>query len=85
MVQTYITNPMVIQAVQWCGENEDEIKEFIGSEFIEFTNSEFVFNGYSGTITLPMGSWLLLNPAGFIVVPDEVFRVGFTAVDKILK
>lgn len=32
MIKTYVKRPVEIQAVQWTGENEDEIKEFVGEK-----------------------------------------------------
>lgn len=86
MIRKYITNPMIIQAVQWDGENEKEIREFIGPALVEFTGSAFIIRDHNGDIiTIPMGAWMCLNPAGFLMVSDEVFRAGFTDIANIIE
>lgn len=34
MIKTYVKRPVEIQAVQWTGENRDEIKEFAGEKIM---------------------------------------------------
>lgn len=86
MIKKYITNPIIIQAVQWNGENENEIREFIGPALVEFTGSAFIIRDYNGDIiTIPMGAWICLNFTGFLMVSDEVFRVGFTDIANIIE
>ena len=41
----YKTNPCTIEAIQWKGDNEKEVEEFIGAKNVKFTYK--VLDGYS--------------------------------------
>lgn len=32
MVKTFVKKPVQVQTVQWTGDNDEEIKEFVGKE-----------------------------------------------------
>lgn len=75
MIQTFITKPTVRQAVQWTGENFDEIETFTGGLFEADDTEAFVFDQLHTTwVRVYLGQWVVKGSKGeFWPVDREVF------------
>ena len=72
----YIKKPIPIDALQWTGENFDEIHEFVTNKPIVITgNNELIISTLEGDMRAPEGSWIIRGPLGeYYPCRREVFE-----------
>lgn len=70
MVQKFRKKPQIIEAVQWTGDNFEQIKEFVGDKVSYFTwtrEREFYINEEVLSVKLPNGDFVHVNMNNWIV------------------
>ena len=68
--------PVVIEAVQWTGENIDELRAFTGVSFsISFENGRIPIQTLEGEITADVGDWIIKGVKGeFYPCKPDIFE-----------
>lgn len=73
MIKNYRKKPVVIQAVQFTGENYEEIEAWCGGNVFHVGN-EILIVTLEGTMTAPPGWWIIRGVVGeFYPCDPEVF------------
>ena len=81
MVQKFKKKPLIIEAVQWTGQNVDEITGFIGYEKFQFEGDDIVIQTYEGLIIAGIGDWIIKGIAGeFYPCKPDIFEKTYEAV-----
>lgn len=87
-VQEYRKRPIVVEAIQWTGDNEAEIQAWAGADTFHALDPEDRVNSDDPECTAALrvaangntelglltGEWVLRDEAGFYPVKDEIFR-----------
>ena len=67
----YRKKPVVIEAIQWRGPNHEEVKAFLGDDYVALTSerhpggkSKIVVRTLEGTIRADIGDWIIRGVAG---------------------
>lgn len=79
----YRKKPIVIDAVQWTGTNQDEVIEFLGSHLGSVVpNGEIVVQSMEGNVRGPVGMWVMRGVQGehYLCAPD-IFAATYDVVD----
>ena len=74
----YKSKPVVIEAIQWNGDNLQEVMEFIGSEFkydkdINYFTSKFNYCSASGLQLYALGGLMSVSINDYIGVKGEFY------------
>lgn len=89
MIRKYVKKPIPIEACQWNGNNEEELKQFVGSDIYFDTNDrvkmEGVKNVYVSTLEGSMrghiGDYIVRGPySEFYPVKREIFEKTYEEV-----
>lgn len=82
MKAKYQRKPDEVDAVRWTGENEDEIKDFIGDHRQVFTGHDRILIPHTGGIaSAVVGEWIVKHPnGGLTVLSDPTFSAMWLAV-----
>jgi len=85
MVQKFRKKPVIIEAVQWAGNNFEEIKEFVGDKvsYLSFVESGKSFIRFEKILTLKLdngdfteiylGNWIVKESDGSFAVYSDGF------------
>lgn len=78
----YIKKPIPIEAIQWTGNNFDEIHDFVTNKPIFITGSnEIIISTLEGDMRAPEGSWIIRGPMGeYYPCRREVFEETYEPV-----
>jgi len=79
----YRKKPVVIEAVQWTGENADVVAEFFGQEDT-FGLNDGIWNimTLEGTMAASPGDWIIKGVAGeFYPCKPDIFEQTYESVD----
>lgn len=79
----------VIEAIQFTGENYEELKEFIGDSFQVISSDlrePFILmrNTYGGAVHASKGDYVMKNPEGdgFLVGRDDIFKQRYVEIKE---
>lgn len=77
MIKTYIKKPLAIQAVQWTGDNTDEIIEFGGIQMSDSCKSYWVIHTLEGHMEISIGDYVIRGTSGeyYPCKPDIFERI----------
>lgn len=76
----YRKKPVIIEAIQWNGNNFEEIMEFIDSDFVHF-NSELIINTLEGNMTASKGDYIIKGIKGeFYPCKPDIFEQTYEEV-----
>lgn len=79
MIARYRKKPVEIEAVQWTGENWQEIKDFAGSD-VSFDGRLYVFT-LEGTLKVDIGDYIIKGVKGeFYPCKPDVFERTYEPV-----
>ena len=71
--------PVVIEAVQWTGENPEEISRFCG-EFVSWDEGEPQFATLEGDLYAATGDWIIKGVKGeFYPCKPDIFEKSYEA------
>lgn len=72
--------PLVVDAIQWNGNNKKEMQEFCDYE-MEFDGNICIVYFYDGKAVLEPGDWLVCNDGDWYRVRDSLFRKIFKKLE----
>ena len=79
MIARYRKKPVEVEAVQWTGENWQEIKDFAGSD-VSFDGRLYVFT-LEGTLKVDIGDYIIKGVKGeFYPCKPDVFEKTYEPV-----
>lgn len=77
-VNTYTSRPVSITAIQWTGENLDDVKAWVGDDKLDHWVSGAALTLWveANTTWLPLeaGEWIIKDELGFYPCKDSVFQ-----------
>lgn len=81
MMAKYRKKPVVIEAVQWTGENVEEIEAFIGGGF-SMTSSGLFIVTLEGEMFASLDDWIIRGVKGeFYPCKPDIFEATYEPVD----
>jgi len=82
-VAKFRKKPVVIEAVQWRGNNLDELREFVPKEFRHNkVNEPLGIITLEGPLTISEGDWIIKGIKGeFYPCKPDIFAATYEAVD----
>ena len=80
MIKKYIKNPIPIDALQWNGDNKDEILNFIG-ESAEIRGGSLYIKTLEGNMFAPIGRYIIKGVNGeFYPCREDIFEKTYEEV-----
>jgi hypothetical protein len=83
-VKSYRKKPVVIEAIQWTGDNLDEIWDWTTAEFVygptEVNPLRLYVAANDAWLDLEVGEWIIKDSAGFYPCKADIFAVTYEAV-----
>ena len=78
----YIKKPIPIEAIQWDGNNREEILDFMSNNCPIFSyNDEIIINTLEGKMKAPIGSYIIKGVDGeFYPCRKEIFESSYSRV-----
>jgi len=77
----YCKRPVVIEAMQWTGDNRQEILDFIGVEGGFWHDGIMVIYTLEGTLNASYGDWIIKGVKGeFYPFKPDIFDATYEAV-----
>lgn len=64
MIKTYVKKPIVVKAVQWTGDNLNEIQNFCHNNRYSIINDKFTIYSLKGDMVVSTGDWIIKGVAG---------------------
>lgn len=75
----YVKKPVVIEAVQWTGENTQELSEFMG--VTSFCDGKVQISTLEGVLTASKGDWIIKGVRGeFYPCKPDIFQATYSQV-----
>ena len=80
----YIKKPIPVEAVQWTGENFNEIHNFITTSPVVITMlNELIISTLEGEMKAPVGSWIIRGPKGeFYPCRQDIFEETYEQISE---
>jgi len=79
----YRKKPVVIEAVQWNGENHDEIADFMGEFRIPVFSRCFEIQTLEGSMTAIPGDWIIKGIRGeFYPCKPDIFAATYEPAER---
>ena len=80
----YVKKPIPVEAIQWTGDNFDEIHNFIIDEPIVITTfNEIIISTLEGEMKAPIGSWIIRGPKGeYYPCRRDIFEETYERIDE---
>lgn len=80
----YIKKPIPVEAIQWTGDNFNDIHDFIiGQPIVITTFNELVISTLEGEMKAPIGSWIIRGPLGeYYPCRKDVFEKTYDPIEK---
>lgn len=80
MIKKYIKNPIPIDALQWDGDNEKEVLDFVG-ESAEIRGGSLYIKTLEGDMLAPIGSYIIKGINGeFYPCREDIFKKTYEEV-----
>lgn len=79
----YRKKPIIIDAIQWTGDNDDELAEFMGSkvDYLFTSGKKLLVPTLEGDLTATVGDFIIKGVAGeFCPCKPEIFKEIYEAV-----
>lgn len=85
MIKTFVKKPVEIQAVQWTGDNYDEIENFVGRNgldlFWKFEKPGLIIYTLEGDHYASVGDWIIRGVRGeFYPCKPDIFKQTYEEV-----
>lgn len=79
----YRKKPVVIEAIQWTGENLKEILEFANSSYLDKDNYTLKIDTLEGTMTADRGDYIIKGVNGeFYPCKEDIFNKTYEIVKE---
>lgn len=80
MIKKYIKNPIPVEAIQWDGNNEEEILAFIGKT-AQLRGGSLYIKTLEGDMLAPIGSYIIKGVNGeFYPCREDIFQKTYEEV-----
>jgi hypothetical protein len=80
MTKKYVKKPIPVEAIQWDGNNEDEVVNFIG-EPAEIRGGSLYIKTLEGDMLAPIGSYIIKGVNGeFYPCREDIFKKTYEEV-----
>jgi len=81
----YRKRPLIVEAIQWTGDNTPEVSAFLGDRLMGYSNSHdylvFRTHPFKASYRVNPGDWVVKDIDGeFVAVRPEVFEVAYEKV-----
>lgn len=85
MIKTFVKKPVKVQAIQWTGDNCDEIDQFIGSgpfdDSHHFIRGQLIVHTLEGDHQALVGDWIIRGVKGeFYPCKPDIFEQTYEEV-----
>lgn len=81
-VKKYIKKPVTIEAIQYTGDNADDIKKFITNHCILLNNGKIIIDTLEGNIYASIGDYIIKGIAGeFYPCKPDIFNKTYDLID----
>lgn len=81
MIKKYIKNPIPIEAIQWDGNNVEEVVNFIGKDSAEVRGGSLYINTLEGDMLATIGSYIIKGVNGeFYPCREDIFKKTYEEV-----
>lgn len=81
MIMKYIKKPIPIEAIQWTGDNIDEIRDFISTEEYNIRGGSLYIKTLEGDMFAPIGSYIIKGVNGeFYPCREGIFEKTYEEV-----
>jgi hypothetical protein len=76
--------PVEIEAVQWTGKNADEIRRFMDTDYLHFSDYERIeIDTLEGRIYAAVGDWVILGVKGELYpCKPDIFEMTYDKVEE---
>lgn len=80
----YVKKPIPVEAIQWTGDNFDEVREFMSdSHVIITTYNELIIPTLEGDMKAPKESWIIRGTKGeYYPCRGDVFKETYEPVEE---
>ncbi len=84
MIKKYRKKPVVIEAVQWTGENSTEVRDFMGLISLSITVFDtFKIHTLEGEMNAEKGDWIIKGVKGeFYPCKPDIFELTYGEVNQ---
>jgi len=83
--KTYQSRPVRIEAMQWTGDNFDELFGWIGYEIVRKPDGLRLFVAANDRwLPLTVGEWVAKDRHGFYPIKDDVFTEKYEQVETVI-
>ena len=85
MIKTFVKNPLKVQAVQWTGNNYEEIADFVGHINFpySFDNDSVIIETLEGNHYAREGDWIIRGINGeFYPCKPDIFEKTYVEVKQ---
>ena len=79
----FVKKPVIIDAVQWTGDNVEEIRKFFGTPQIWFADppEKLIIHTLEGDMTASAGDWIIRGVSGeYYPCKPDIFAATYDAV-----
>lgn len=83
MIKTFVKKPVQVQAIQWTGDNYEEIIDFVGSASFpySFDDGEIIIETLEGAVAARRGDWIIRGVNGeFYPCKPDIFEKTYEEV-----
>lgn len=81
MIKQYRKKPIIIEAIQWTGDNTDEVKNFIGTNFRYVTINSMIIKTLEGEIEASKDDYIIKGVHGeFYPCKPDIFMITYDEV-----
>ena len=82
MIEKYRTVPVTKEAVQWDGQNFDEIKEFTHGDAYYYDNGDLFIRTLEGPLRASVGDFIIKGLSGeFYACKPDIFKKTYQKID----
>ena len=80
----YIKKPIAVEAIQWTGDNFQEVREFMNDAHVVITMyDDLIIPTLEGDMKAPKDSWIIRGPMGeYYPCRREVFEETYEPVEE---
>ena len=85
MIEQFVKKPIIVEAIQWTGENEHEVMKFVGSHccLVDKSNGKaLIINTLEGDHYASVNDWIVKGVKGeFYPVKPDIMEQTYTRVN----
>ena len=80
----YVKKPIPVEAIQWTGDNFNDIYNFVTSKPVVITTfNELIISTLEGEMKAPIGSWIIRGPKGeYYPCRGDIFEETYEQISE---